>query len=92
VRDRIKLYAGVYTAPDPAARDELDRLNVQCGMTAFKLGPYRVDRHRHRWGEVACARRAHQCGGVSDRPAAISSCADRSGTSERSGGSDTPEG
>ena len=26
VRDRVKVYAGVYTAPDPpAARDELDR-------------------------------------------------------------------
>ena len=53
VRDRVKVYAGVYTAPDPAAaRDEFDRLNAQCGMTAFKLSPYRVDMHRHRWGEV----------------------------------------
>ena len=53
VRDRVKVYAGVYTAPDPAAaRDEFDRLNAQCGLTAFKLSPYRVDMHRHRWGEV----------------------------------------
>ena len=53
VRDRVKVYAGVYTAPDPAAaRDEFDRLNAQWGLTAFKLSPYRVDMHRHRWGEV----------------------------------------
>ena len=53
VRDRVKVYAGVYTAPDPAAaRDEFDRLNAQWGLTAFKLSPYRIDMHRHRWGEV----------------------------------------
>lgn len=52
-RDRVKVYAGVYTAPDPgAARDELDRLNEQWGLTAFKLSPYRIDMHRNRWGEV----------------------------------------
>ena len=53
VRDRVKVYAGVYTAPDPqAAKDELDKLNEQWGLTAFKLSPYRIDMHRHRWGEV----------------------------------------
>ncbi len=53
VRDRIKVYAGLYTAPDPAAaRDEMDALNADWGLTAFKLSPYRVDMHRHRWGEV----------------------------------------
>lgn len=53
VRDRVKVYAGVYTAPDPgAAREEFDRLNAQWGLTAFKLSPYRVDMHRHRWGDV----------------------------------------
>ena len=52
-RDRIKVYAGVYTAPDPAAaRDEFDRLNESWGLTAFKLSPYRIDMHRNRWGEV----------------------------------------
>ena len=52
-RDRIKVYAGVYTAPDPmAARDEFDRLNETWGLTAFKLSPYRIDMHRNRWGEV----------------------------------------
>lgn len=53
VRDRIKVYAGVYTAPDaPAAKEEFDRLNEGWGFTAFKLSPWRVDIHAHRWGEV----------------------------------------
>lgn len=53
VRDRVQVYAGLYTAPDPAiARDEMDALNEQWGIKAFKLSPYRIDMHRHRWGEV----------------------------------------
>jgi len=53
VRDRVRVYAGVYTAPDPAiARDELNALNEEWGLTAFKLSPYRIDMHAHRWGEV----------------------------------------
>jgi galactonate dehydratase len=53
VRERVRVYAGVYTAPDPAiASDELDKLNQQWGLTAFKLSPYRIDIHAHRWGEV----------------------------------------
>ncbi|OHV82724.1 galactarate dehydratase [Rhizobium sp. LCM 4573] len=56
VRDRIKVYAGVYTAPDaPAARDEFDRLNADWGFTAFKLSPWRIDMHAHRWGNVVKA-------------------------------------
>ncbi|TCU15148.1 galactarate dehydratase [Rhizobium sullae] len=56
VRDRIKVYAGVYTAPDaPAARDEFDRLNEEWGFTAFKLSPWRIDMHAHRWGNVVKA-------------------------------------
>ncbi len=52
-RDRVRVYAGVYTAPDPeAARDQLDQLNATHGLTAFKLSPFRVDIHAHRWGEV----------------------------------------
>ena len=52
-RDRVRVYAGVYTAPDPAeARDELDRLNADWGLTAFKLSPFRIDPHANRWGEV----------------------------------------
>ncbi|MCO5731157.1 galactarate dehydratase [Rhizobium sp. SSA_523] len=53
VRDRIRVYAGVYTAPDaPAARDEFDRLNEGWGFNAFKLSPWRIDIHANRWGEV----------------------------------------
>ncbi|MBB3948584.1 galactonate dehydratase [Rhizobium skierniewicense] len=53
VRDRIKVYAGVYTAPDaPAAKEEFDRLNEDWGFKAFKLSPWRLDIHAHRWGEV----------------------------------------
>ncbi|MFB9949335.1 galactarate dehydratase [Rhizobium puerariae] len=56
VRDRVKVYAGVYTAPDaPAARDELDRLNEGWGFTAFKLSPWRIDMHANRWGNVVRA-------------------------------------
>lgn len=52
-RDRVRVYAGVYTAPDPAAaRDQLDALNAKWGLTAFKLSPFRLDLHAHRWGEV----------------------------------------
>jgi galactonate dehydratase len=53
VRDRVRVYAGVYTAPDPEiARDQLDALQAQWGLTAFKLSPWRIDIHAHRWGEV----------------------------------------
>ncbi|MBW6425304.1 galactarate dehydratase [Rhizobium sp. XQZ8] len=56
VRDKIKVYAGVYTAPDaPAARDEFDRLNEGWGFTAFKLSPWRIDMHTNRWGNVVKA-------------------------------------
>lgn len=53
VRDKVEVYAGMYTAPDaPQARDAMDALNAQWGIKAFKLSPYRLDMHRHRWGEV----------------------------------------
>jgi galactonate dehydratase len=56
VRDRVKVYAGVYTAPDaPAAKEEFDRLNEGWGFTAFKLSPWRVDLHANRWGAVVKA-------------------------------------
>jgi len=53
VRDRVRVYAGLYSAPDPAiARDQMDALESRWGVTAFKLSPFRIDMHRHRWGEV----------------------------------------
>jgi galactonate dehydratase len=52
-RDRVKVYAGIYTAPDPLqARDQMDALESEWGLTAFKLSPYRIDIHANRWGEV----------------------------------------
>src|SRR5260221_6990205 len=51
-RDRVRVYAGVYTAPDPRiAVDHLDGLHAKWGFTAFKLSPFRIDIHAHRWGE-----------------------------------------
>ncbi|MDR3473932.1 MAG: mandelate racemase/muconate lactonizing enzyme family protein [Devosia sp.] len=56
VRDRVKVYSGVYTAPDvPRAKEELDRLHENWGFTAFKLSPWRIDMHANRWGEVVKA-------------------------------------
>ena len=53
VRDRVKVYAGLYTAPDPSeARDQTDALREEWGLSAFKLSPWRVNIHAHRWGEV----------------------------------------
>ena len=52
-RERVRVYAGLYSAPDPApAREQMDALNAAWGFTAFKLSPFRVDIHAHRWGEV----------------------------------------
>jgi galactonate dehydratase len=52
-RDRVGVYAGIYTAPDhEAAADTMAMLNEDWGFSAFKLSPYRVDIHAHRWGEV----------------------------------------
>jgi galactonate dehydratase len=53
VRDRVKVYCGVYTAPDPEhALDQTAELNERYGYTAFKLSPYRRDLHNSRWGEL----------------------------------------
>ncbi len=53
VRDKVAVYAGLYTAPDvPQAKEEMDALYEQWGIRAFKLSPYRLDMNRHRWGEV----------------------------------------
>ncbi|HET6467225.1 MAG TPA: mandelate racemase/muconate lactonizing enzyme family protein, partial [Geminicoccaceae bacterium] len=52
-RDRVRVYCGVYTAPDPKDCLELTQsLNEKWGFTAFKLSPYRTDLHSIRWGEV----------------------------------------
>ena len=53
MRDRVRVYCGLYTAPDP--RDGIARmleLNQRYGFTAFKLSPYRRDLHAGRWGQL----------------------------------------
>lgn len=53
LRDRVRVYQGIYTAPDPAeALERVQALHEAWGLTAFKLSPYRVDLHAHRWGVV----------------------------------------
>ncbi len=53
VRDRVRVYCGVYTAPDPQyALEQTLKLNEDYGYTAFKLSPYRRDLHNSRWGEL----------------------------------------
>ena len=66
-RDRVKVYAGVYTAPDPAAaRDEFDRLNARMGHDRVQAQPVprrharaslgRGGAHRRRSISASCAR------------------------------------
>ncbi len=56
VRDRVRVYCGVYTAPDP--KELLERaqsLHARYGFTAFKLSPFRRGLHAGRWGNVCTA-------------------------------------
>ena len=55
VRDRIRVYCGVYTAPetDEAVRQVMAR-HEEFGFTCFKLSPYRTNLHEGRWGDM-CA-------------------------------------
>ncbi|HEX6352797.1 mandelate racemase/muconate lactonizing enzyme family protein [Actinophytocola sp.] len=56
VRDRVRVYAGLYSAPDVAElRDTTSALHDRYGFTAFKLSPYRRDPNRTRFGLVARA-------------------------------------
>ena len=51
MRDRVRVYLGVYTAPDP--RDGVAKMlemQERYGLNAFKLSPYRRDLHAGRWG------------------------------------------
>ena len=53
VRDRVRVYAGLYSAPDvPQLADRAGELHERYGFTAFKLSPYRSDIHATRWGTV----------------------------------------
>ena len=59
-RDRVRVYCGIYTAPDPQeCLDDAQRLNAEYGFTAFKLSPFRRDLHAGRWGQVCDAAAAY---------------------------------
>ncbi|MFD8387069.1 mandelate racemase/muconate lactonizing enzyme family protein [Streptomyces sp. NPDC059679] len=51
VRDRVRVYAGLYSAPDIGELTETTAaLHDRFGVTAFKLSPYRTQPHRTRFG------------------------------------------
>ncbi|GAA2325581.1 mandelate racemase/muconate lactonizing enzyme family protein [Streptomyces cuspidosporus] len=51
VRDRVRVYAGLYSAPDVGELAETTTaLHERFGFTAFKLSPYRTAPHRTRFG------------------------------------------
>ncbi|PRX04678.1 UNVERIFIED_ORG: galactonate dehydratase [Martelella mediterranea] len=53
VRDRVRVYCGVYSAPDPEeAVPAILKLNADYGFTAFKLSPYRRNLYNGRWGAL----------------------------------------
>ncbi len=53
VRDRVRVYLGVYSAPDPLdVRDFCKRMHDQYGFTAFKMSPYRNDFLAEPWGKT----------------------------------------
>lgn len=53
VRDKVRVYLGVYTAPEPSAvRDYCQLMHERYGFSAFKLSPYRIDIHANPWGKV----------------------------------------
>ncbi|WP_433171006.1 mandelate racemase/muconate lactonizing enzyme family protein [Actinoallomurus sp. CA-150999] len=53
VRDRVRVYCGLYSAPDPDdCRRRTVELHERYGFTAFKLSPFRSDLHATRWGLV----------------------------------------
>jgi galactonate dehydratase len=55
-RERVRVYLGVYTAPDAeAVRDFCLEQEERYGLTAFKLSPYRNDIHAVPWGDVVKA-------------------------------------
>ncbi len=56
VRDRVRVYAGLYSAPDVGElRDTTAALHERFGFSAFKLSPYRRDLHHTRYGIVVQA-------------------------------------
>lgn len=53
VRDRVRVYLGVYSAPEPTdVRDHCQAMHEAWGLTAFKLSPFRKDLNVEPWGKV----------------------------------------
>ncbi|MBY6048910.1 mandelate racemase/muconate lactonizing enzyme family protein [Vannielia litorea] len=53
VRDRVRVYQGVYSAPDAAeVADHVAEHREAWGLNAFKLSPYRCDIHAEPWHRV----------------------------------------
>jgi galactonate dehydratase len=53
VRDRVRVYLGVYTAPEPeAVLQNCLEMEAAWGLTAFKLSPFRADVNEVPWREV----------------------------------------
>ena len=57
VRDRVRVYQGIGGSTGKEAAEQALRLNEECGFTAFKLSPYKLDPDADRWGRV-CAEAA----------------------------------
>ncbi len=56
VRDRVRVYLGVYTAPEAKTiGNHCTAMHEAFGLTAFKLSPYRIDIHANPWGKVVKA-------------------------------------
>ncbi|ATG55863.1 isomerase [Brachybacterium ginsengisoli] len=54
VRDRVRVYTGLYSAPDvPELVERTAEIAASTGVDAFKLSPYRRDLHSSRFGLVA---------------------------------------
>jgi len=56
IRDRIRVYLGVYSAPEASEVERQCRAaHATYGLTAFKLSPYRTDIHTVPWAETLSA-------------------------------------
>jgi len=56
VRDKVRVYLGLYTAPDAnEVKEQVDAASEQYGLNAFKMSPYRTDIHAVPWGETLAA-------------------------------------
>jgi galactonate dehydratase len=53
VRERVRVYLGVYSAPEAqAVLDHCEKMERDFGLTAFKMSPYKIDLHANPWGRV----------------------------------------